>query len=108
MILFTLKDAVDKVLREEQCNYRKDRGRVDRIFTFRLIIEKYLSCQTPLVLSFTDYEQAFDSVDRRALKVLSLYGIPVKYIKVISTMYENNTAAVRVGNEVGSWFCIKS
>jgi hypothetical protein len=51
----------------------------------------------------------FDSVDRRALaKVLSLYGIPGKYIKVISVMYENNTAAVKVGNEVSSWFCIKS
>ena len=62
-----------------------------------------------MVLSFIDYEQAFDSVDRRALtKVLSLYGIPEKYIKVICAMYENNTAAVKVGNEVSNWFCIKS
>ena len=46
-------------------------------------------------LSFINYEQAFDFVDRRALaKVLSLYGIPDKYIKVISAIYENNTAAV--------------
>ena len=37
-----------------------------------------------------------------------LYGTPDKYIKVISAMYENNTAAVKVGNEVSSWFCIKS
>ena len=26
----------------------------------------------------------------------------------ISAMFENNTAAVKVGNEVSSWFCIKS
>ena len=46
--------------------------------------------------SFIDYEQAFDSVDRRALgKVLSLYGIPEKYIKVICAIYENNIAAVK-------------
>ena len=84
MILFRLRDAVDKVLREEQCGFRKGRGCVDHVFTLRLIIEKSLRCQTPLVLSFIDYEQAFDSVDRRALaKVLSLYGIPEKYIKVI-------------------------
>ena len=51
----------------------------------------------------------FNSVDKRALaKVLSLYGIPGKYIKVTSAMYENNTAAVKVGNEVSSWFCINS
>ena len=97
MILFRLRDAVDKVLREEQCGIRKGRGGVDQVFTLRLIIEKYLRCQTPLVLSFIDYEQAFDSVDKRALaKVLSLCGIPDKYINVVCAMYENNTGAVKV------------
>ena len=53
--------------------------------------------QTPLVLTFVDYEQAFESVDSRALaKVLSLYGMPEKYIEVISAMYENTAAAVKV------------
>ena len=62
-----------------------------------------------MVLSFIDYGQAFDSVNRRALsKVISLYGIPEKYIEVICAMYENNTAAVKVGNEASNWFCIKS
>jgi hypothetical protein len=51
----------------------------------------------------------FNSVDRKALaKVLSLYGIPDKYIKVISAMSKNNTAAVKVGNEVSSCFFYKS
>ena len=63
MILFRLSDAVDKVLRGEQCGLRKGRGCVDQVFTFRLIIEKSLCCQTHLVLSFMDYEQAFDSVE---------------------------------------------
>ncbi|XP_065562486.1 LOW QUALITY PROTEIN: vacuolar protein-sorting-associated protein 36-like [Artemia franciscana] len=66
-----------------------------------LIIEKSLRCQTPLVLSFIDYEQAFDSVDRTALtKALSLYSIPEKYIKVICATYENNTAAVKVPRRI--------
>ena len=34
--------------------------------------------------------------------------IPDKYIEVICAMYKNNTAGVKVGNEVSSWFCIKS
>ena len=42
------------------------------------------------------------------MKVLSLYGIPDKYIKVISAMFENNTHAVKVGNEVSRCFRIKS
>ena len=79
MILFRLRDAVDKVLREEQYGFRKGRGCVDQIFTHRLIIEKCPSCQTPFVLSFIDHEQAFDYVNRRALsKIISLYSIPDK------------------------------
>ena len=40
--------------------------------------------QSPLVFSLIDYEQAFDSANRRAkLKALSFYGIPDKYIKMI-------------------------
>ena len=67
MILFILRGDVDKVLREEQCGFGKDRGWVDQIFNLRLIIEKCFSFQTPLVLSIIDFEQAFNSVDRRAL-----------------------------------------
>ena len=63
MILFRLRAAVDKVLREEQRGFRKGSVCVDQIFTLRLIIEKHLSCRTPLVLNFIDYEQAFNSVD---------------------------------------------
>ena len=82
MTLFRLRHAVDRVLREEQCGFRKGRGCVDQVFTLRLIIEKSLRCQTPLVLSFIGYEQASNYVDRRALaKVLSLYGIPKNTLK---------------------------
>ena len=72
-------------------------------------IEKYLCYQSHLVLSFINYEQVFDYVDRKALaKVFSLNGIPDRYITVISARYENNTAAIKVGKEVSSWFRIKS
>ena len=40
IILFRLRDAVDKILREEQYGFRKGRGYGDKIFTLRLIIEK--------------------------------------------------------------------
>ena len=63
MILFRLRDEVDKVLREEQCGFRKGRGFIDQMFTFRLIIKKCMSYQTLLVFSFVDCEQAFGSFD---------------------------------------------
>jgi len=63
MILVRLIDAVGIGLRKEQCGFRKGRGCVSQIFALTLIIKKCLSHQTPLVLSFTDYEQAFESTD---------------------------------------------
>ena len=52
MILFRLRDAVDKFIREEHCGFRKGRGCVDQIFTLRLKTEKFLRYQTPLVPQF--------------------------------------------------------
>ena len=42
------------------------------------------------------------------MKVFSLYGTPDKCVEVISDMYDNNTAAVKVGNKVNNWFRIES
>jgi len=70
-----------KALREEQCGFRKRRGCVGQTFTLRIISEKCLIHQTPLVLSYVDYEQAFARSDGRAVaKVLSLRGITDKYV----------------------------
>jgi hypothetical protein len=38
MILFRFRDAVNLVLREEHCGFRKGRSSVDQIFTLRLRI----------------------------------------------------------------------
>ncbi|XP_065577562.1 uncharacterized protein LOC136038417 [Artemia franciscana] len=56
-----------QISKQEQLGFKKGVTDFDRIFTLRSISEKCLSCQTTLVLSFIDYEQVFDSVDRRAL-----------------------------------------
>jgi hypothetical protein len=70
MTLFRLIDAVDKVLSEEKCGFRKERGLFGQIFRLRLIIGMFLSCQNPLILSFIDYKQDFDSADSRALVIV--------------------------------------
>ena len=62
-----------------------------------------------MVLSFIDYGRAFDSVDRGALaELLSLYCMPDKYIEMIHVLKESNIVVAKVGNEVSSWFRIKS
>lgn len=109
MILLRLRQAIDNVLREEQCGFRKGRGCTDQIFSLRIIIEKCLQHQVPLAIGFIDYEQAFDSASRSALlKILPLYGIPDRYVRVISALYMNNMAAVKIEGEVSAWFSVES
>jgi hypothetical protein len=63
MIIFKLREAVDKALREEQCGFRKGKKCVDQIFTLRSIIMKCLSYQTPLVLSL-------QIISKRSIKLI--------------------------------------
>ena len=67
-MIFRLRDAARQSFKRRTVSVLEKEEIVSTKFLLlRLIIEKCLSCQTPLVLSFVDYEQAFDSVDRRAL-----------------------------------------
>jgi len=45
--------------------FRKGRGCVDQFFSLKLITEKSISHQTPLVFFLIEYEQTLDLADRR-------------------------------------------
>ena len=63
MICIKFIDTVNNVLKERQCCSRKGSDRVEQTITLRLIIEKPLKYQITSVLSFVDYEKAFDLAD---------------------------------------------
>ena len=62
MMPFDPKDAVDLVSMKKQGDFRNREFCFEEPFTLTLITEKYLDCQTLLVVSFIDCEHAFDSV----------------------------------------------
>ena len=76
----------------DKCSVRKERGNVEQISTLRLTIKTRLNNKTPLVLSFIDYKHPANRT--ASVKVLSPYGIPDKYIRVINDTYKNITAFV--------------
>jgi len=75
-------------LREEQAGFRSNRSCNEQIFTLRNITEQRSEFQTPLLVNFTDFKKAFDSVHRESLwEVAKLYGIPEKYIRIFKALY---------------------
>ena len=87
IILERLKAEVDDRLRDEQAGFRKERS-CTTIATLRIIVEQSLEWNSPVFVTFVDYEKAFDSIDRVVLwKLLRHYGIPEKYIVLIQKSY---------------------
>ena len=76
ILLERMQTEVDRLLREEQAGFRKERSCTDHIATLRVIIEQSLEWNSPLYITFLDFEKAFDSVDSTVLwKLLAHYGI---------------------------------
>ena len=97
VILNRLKNAVDKLVREEQCGFRPGRSCTDAIFTLRNIIEKTTEHNIPLYFHFVDFQKAFDSLHRETMwKVLKSYGIPRKIINIIRAIYCDTKCNIRL------------
>jgi len=88
-LLNRMKDEVDTKFGDQQAGFRKDRSCVDQIATLRIIIKQSCEWNSPLFISFVDFEEAFDSVDRDTLwKLLRRYGVPVNIVNIIRSSYE--------------------
>ena len=86
---------MDDRLKDEQAVFQKERSCMAHKATLRIIVEQSLKWNSPMFVTFMDYETAFDSIDRVVLwKLLRHYGIPEKYIILIQKSYEKCTCRV--------------
>ena len=68
ILLKRINKAIDKVLREEQADFREGRGCMDQIFALRNIMEQTLEWNSPLFINSIDFQKAFDSVPRKSVE----------------------------------------
>ena len=109
IILNRCKDALDQVLREEQCGFRKSRGCTDQLFASRQILEKCMAFQLDVSFCFIDFRAAFDLVVREMLyKIMKHYGLPQKVVNVIRNNYEGFKCCVKAEGEKGQMFDVKT
>lgn len=64
----------------------------------------YVEFQLPAFAIFVDFKVAFDSIHRPSMwHILSDYGIPDKYIRLIGCIYNNCEAAILVEGDIADW-----
>ena len=104
MILNRIKEAVDRLLRQEQAGFRKNRSCCEQVFALRQIIEKTQARDKSLYLNFIDFRKAFDCVHRDTLwAIIRIYGLP-GIINIIRSFYTCSRSTVRVSGSLGEWF----
>ena len=109
IILQRLSQGLETLYRDNQCGFRKNRSCVDQLYALRTIIHNCVEYNLPLFINFIDFKAAFDSIDRDFIwKAFAHYGLPKKYINIISTFFENTLSAVRVDGDISDWFPVKS
>lgn len=109
VILNRIEPVIDKILRKEQAGFRRGRGCDDQIYILRHITQQCNEFKSPLTLCFVDFEKAFDSISREALKkILRHYGIPQKIVNIIVEMHSGTFCQVMVNGNLTDPFEVKS
>ena len=108
ILINRLRRSIRPEISETQCGYVKDKGTRNAILMLRLVAEKSISKQQDLYLCFIDYTKAFDKVRHENLMTM-LEGLEIdgKDLRLVRNLYWDQTAAVRIGGELGEWKSIR-
>ncbi len=63
VIIERVQQLTEEKISEEQGGFRRRRGCVDQIFSFRMVVEKMLAKGKKIYAAFMDLEKAYDRVD---------------------------------------------
>ena len=76
-------------LPESQCEFRKDRGIINMIFTARQLQEKCQEQNVAFYMTFVDHTKASDIVSRERLwKIMTKFGWPAKFIAMVRQFHD--------------------
>ena len=104
ILIERVRVLTEGMIGEEQCGFRSGRGCVDQVFVMKQMSENFCGKNKSLFVAYMDLEKAYDKIDRDAMwRVLSMYGINGKLLKVVGSLYERSEACVRVCREEGEW-----
>ena len=104
VLIRRLRKSISPQISRTQCGYIKDKGTRNATFMLRLLIEKAIDKHQDLYLSFIDYSKAFDKVRHENLmQMLKELNIDGKDLRLVRNLYWEQSAAVKIENELGEW-----
>ena len=108
IIMMRVRNKINPEIAEEQCGFVEGKGTTNAIFILRTLIERALEIQKDVYLCFIDYTKAFDRVHHdEIIKELTKLKIDGKDLRIIKSMYWEQTAAMRVEGEISAFQKIK-
>ena len=85
-----------------QCGFRQHKSTIDQHFILSQMIEKHNEHGLDLHMLFTDFKQAFDSINRgRLFSAMDRMGIPQKLIRLTRMTMRQTKARVKIDNQLG-------
>ncbi|GFN77761.1 endonuclease-reverse transcriptase [Plakobranchus ocellatus] len=100
IIMLRIRNKIKPEIAEEQCGFVEDKGTSNAIYILRTLIERTLEVQKDVYLCFIDYTTAFDRVRHdEIITELKQLNIDGKDLRIIKTMYWEQTAAMRIENK---------
>jgi sorting nexin-29 len=107
IILEWLTEYLEEILEGYQCRFRPQGGTMDQIFVVRQTLEKFYVHYIDLHLLFTDFKNAFDSINqKRLLESLVSFGIPRKIERLVKMTLVGAQAKVMVDRKICAPFTI--
>ncbi|KAK6755816.1 hypothetical protein RB195_014293 [Necator americanus] len=89
--------TLDEAQPQEQDGFRQEISCLDHIQTVSKVKEVSREWRLPLVLTFVDYEKAFDSVETNAeLSALVDQGVDASYVRILANCYDRCTTKIQL------------
>jgi len=108
VILSRIQKKTEEELPDEQAGFRPNRGTRDQITNLRVLMAKMKEHNQPLYMCFIDFQKAFDSVQHERLWWAMLdMGFPSHLVQLLSSLYKNQKASVRIAGVLSEWFSIQ-
>ena len=101
VIMLRIRNKILPEISTEQYGFMKDKGTKNAIFVLLMLSEPAIQTQQTMYLYFIDWKKAFDSVNHeKLLQLLNKIGIDNKDLRLILALYCEQTANVKISNDV--------